>query len=75
MLIIDEFRMVSKGVIDTILRKFLTSPRRPQYMNDPQYKDRADLREPNKTLYLSQRILQGSLVLHTREGRLPVYAR
>lgn len=52
-LIIDEFRMVSKGVIDTILRKFLTSPRRPQYMNDPQYKDRADLREPNKTLYLS----------------------
>ena len=52
-LIIDEFRMVSKGVIDTILRKFLTSPRRPQYMNDPEYKDRADLREPNKTLYLS----------------------
>lgn len=49
-LLIDEYRMVSKDVIDTILRKFLTNPRFPGYLNNPEYKH---LAERNKTLYLS----------------------
>lgn len=49
-LLIDEYRMVSKDIIDTILRKFLTNPRLPGYLNNPAYKH---LAERNKTLYLS----------------------
>lgn len=49
-LLIDEYRMVSKDVIDTILRKFLTNPRQPSYLKRPEYKH---LKERNKTLYLS----------------------
>lgn len=49
-LLIDEFRMVKKDVIDTILRKFLAAPRHPKYLDKPEYKH---LKEPNKTLYLS----------------------
>lgn len=52
-LIIDEFRMVKKDVIDTILKKFLSNPRRPKYMDKPEYKHRKDLEEPLKTMYLS----------------------
>ena len=52
-LIIDEFRMVKKDIIDTILRKFLANPRHPEFMNDPQYKGKKDLREPLMTMYLS----------------------
>lgn len=52
-LLIDEFRMVKKNVIDTILRKFLAGARHPRYLDLPEYKDRRDLREHNKTMYLS----------------------
>lgn len=50
-LLIDEFRMVKKDVIDTILRKFLSGGmRRPGYLKKPEYKH---LTERSKTLYLS----------------------
>jgi Phage Terminase. len=49
-LLIDEYRMVAKDTIDTILRKFLTAPRQPEYLSNPKYKH---LEERNKTLYLS----------------------
>lgn len=49
-LLIDEYRMVPKDIIDTILRKFLTNPRMPGYLKKPEYKH---LAERNKTLYLS----------------------
>ena len=52
-LIIDEFRMVKKDIIDTILRKFLANPRQPKFMELPEYKGRKDLKEPLMTLYLS----------------------
>lgn len=48
MLIIDEFRMVDKNIIDTVLRKFLTAPRRPEYLNKPEYEH---LTEPNIEIY------------------------
>ena len=37
-LVVDEFRMVDKTVIDTVLRRFLTAPRTPGYLNKPKYK-------------------------------------
>ena len=38
-LIVDEYRMVSKDTIDTILRRFLTAPRRPGFLDKPEYID------------------------------------
>lgn len=52
-LIIDEFRMVKKDVIDTILKKFLSNPRHPKYLDKPEYKHNKSLKEPLKTMYLS----------------------
>lgn len=49
-LVVDEFRLVDKSVVDSILRKFLTSRRSPGYLNKPEYKH---LREENKEIYLT----------------------
>lgn len=57
-LFIDEFRMVKKEVIDTVLRKFLASPRHPRFMDMPEYKGKKEYQEPNKTLYLSSGFYQ-----------------
>ncbi|WP_368900844.1 terminase large subunit domain-containing protein [Oceanobacillus oncorhynchi] len=50
LLIVDEFRMVDLNVINKVLRKFLTAPRSPRYLNKAEYKH---LKERNKELYLS----------------------
>lgn len=53
-LIIDEFRLVSKDTVDTILSKFLTSNRMPEYSELSKEERRvAREKEANKTLYLS----------------------
>ena len=54
MLILDEFRLVQKDTIDTILRKFLTQRRSPAYakLSRDERRDACN-REPNKTLLLS----------------------
>lgn len=49
-LIADEFRMIDETIMNTVLRKFLTSPRQPRYLNKPEYKH---LRERNKEIYMS----------------------
>lgn len=49
-LIVDEFRMVKKEVVDKVLRKFLSAPRQPKYLNNPKYRH---LAERNKEYYLS----------------------
>lgn len=49
-LIVDEFRMVDLDTINTVLRRFLTAPRQPNYLNNPKY---AHLLERNKELYMS----------------------
>lgn len=49
-LITDEFRMVDLNVINTVLRKFLTAPRNPKYLNKKEYKH---LAERNKEIYMS----------------------
>ena len=49
-LLVDEFRMVDKDTIDTVLKKFLTSPRQPLYLRNPKYKH---LAERNIEMYMS----------------------
>lgn len=53
-LLLDEYRLISKDVIDTVLRKFLTLRRMPRYdeLSDLERKREYD-REKNLTLYLS----------------------
>ena len=49
-LLVDEFRMVDLDTINTVLRRFLTAPRQPNYLNIPEY---AHLLERNKEFYMS----------------------
>lgn len=53
-LLLDEFRLISKDVIDTILRKFLTQRRMPRYteLTDEERSAEYD-KEKNMTMYLS----------------------
>ena len=53
-LIVDEFRMVKKDTIDTVLKKFLTSRRMPPYreLSDDEKKIEY-AKEPNKSCFLS----------------------
>ena len=49
-LIVDEFRMVELDTINTVLRRFLTAPRTPGYLNKQEF---AHLAERNKEVYMS----------------------
>ena len=53
-LLLDEFRLISKDVVDTILRKFLTLRRMPRYeeLTEEQRKKEYD-KEKNLTIYVS----------------------
>ena len=54
LLLLDEFRMIAKDVIDTILRKFLTLKRMPLYESLTKEERKAEYaKERNKTMYLS----------------------
>lgn len=56
LILVDEFRMVKKEIVDTVLRKFLTSPRRPGFMEKPEYQTKEakeKYAEENKEIYLS----------------------
>ncbi|HBJ1650336.1 TPA: hypothetical protein LA457_001331 [Clostridium botulinum] len=46
----DEFRMIDKAIIDGVIRKFMTAPRQPKYLEKPEY---SHLQERNKELYLT----------------------
>lgn len=53
-LIVDEFRMVKKDTIDTVLKKFLTSRRMPPYRDLTEAQRKAEYaKEPNKSCFLS----------------------
>ncbi len=47
---LDEYRMVPKSIIETVIKKFLTAPRQPGYLNKPEYKH---LAERNIQVYAS----------------------
>lgn len=55
----DEFRMIDKGVLDKVLRKFKAGQRRPGFYDRPEYSDKVKEnkkkypKEPNKEIYLS----------------------
>ena len=49
-IVVDEFRMVDLNVINTVLRKFLTAPRTPGYLSNPEYEH---LTERNCEVYMS----------------------
>lgn len=50
-LIIDEYRLVDRTIINTVLRKFLTSQRHPDFLDKPEYANYP--RERTKELYAS----------------------
>lgn len=50
-LCVDEFVKVDLNVITMVLRKFLTAPRHPKFLDKPEYKDYPQ--ERNKELYMS----------------------
>lgn len=56
-IIVDEFRMVDESVLNTVLRKFLTSPRQPKYLENPEYRH---LQERNKEIYMSSAYFKSS---------------
>lgn len=56
-IIVDEFRMVDETILNTVLRKFLTSPRYPGYLNKTEY---AHLKERNKEIYMSSAYFKSS---------------
>jgi len=49
-LIVDEFRLLSKKTIETVLQPFLNVNRTPPYLNKPEYRH---LTEENKEIYIS----------------------
>lgn len=49
-IVVDEFRLVDKEIIDQVLKKFLSDPRHPGYLNRPEY---AHMQERNKEIYMS----------------------
>lgn len=49
-LIIDESRMISQKIVDSILRPMNAAPRQPGYLRKPEYKH---MQEMNKEMYLS----------------------
>lgn len=56
-IVVDEFRMVDETVINTVLRKFLTSPRQPKYLQKSEY---AHMQERNKEIYMSSAYFKSS---------------
>lgn len=56
-LVLDEFRMIDKDTIDTVLTKFLTAIRQPGYLNKPEYAHLKD-KERNRQVYLSSAYFQ-----------------
>lgn len=57
-LVCDEFVYMKLDIINDVLRKFLTSPRHPAFLDRPEYKDRQDLVERNQEIYLSSCFLK-----------------
>ena len=52
LIICDEFRLIKEEVIRTVLKRFLASPRQPEFLKkDP--KKYAHLKERNKEIYMS----------------------
>lgn len=53
LLILDEFRMIDKNTITTVLKRFMGNPRQPAYLSLPEYSNNDDLLETNIEIYMS----------------------
>lgn len=53
LLILDEFRMIDKNTIQTVLRRFMGNPRQPTYLNLPEYRNKEEYLETNIEIYMS----------------------
>ena len=52
----DEFRMIKEEIINTVLKQFLTNPRKPPFLEKPEYEDYP--LESNKEIYLTSAFLK-----------------
>lgn len=57
LIVVDEFRMVDENIINTVIRRFLGTPRHPDYLNKPEY---AHLMERNQEIYMSSAYFKSS---------------
>lgn len=55
-LVLDEFRLIDKDAIDTVLTKFLTASRQPGYLRREKYAHLKD-KERNRQVYLSSALV------------------
>lgn len=62
--IIDESRMVDQNVVRTVLRKFLTSLRKPPYMSLPEYKNNPKYQERNIEMYMTSAYYKSSWIFN-----------
>ena len=49
-IVVDEFRMVDENILNLVIKRFLSNPRQPGYLNKKEYKH---LEERNKEIYMS----------------------
>ena len=54
-LVCDEFRLIKLDVINSVLKQFLTNPRKPPFLDKPEYKNYP--LESNIEIYLSSAYL------------------
>lgn len=64
-LVADEYRQIDENILNMVLRKFLTSPRQPKYLNKPEY---SHLQERNKEIYMSSAYWKSSWAYRKAQG-------
>lgn len=52
-IVIDEFRMVDRDTINTVIKRFLGDPRQPGYLSKKEYKGKDEYLETNIEIYMS----------------------
>lgn len=68
LLLVDEFILVEKDIIDTVFKKMLTSPRHPKFLDKPEYQNRPELKERNMQMYLSSAGMKTHWAFDTMRG-------
>lgn len=64
-IIVDEFRMVDENILNTVLRKLITTPRQPKYLEKPEYEH---MQERNKEIYMSSAYFKSSWAYRKAQG-------
>lgn len=64
-IVVDEFRMVDEIIISQVIRRFLTNPRQPGYLKNPEY---SHLQERNKEIYMTSAYFKSSWAWRKLQG-------